>query len=148
MNKEEFLEYFCYDGYPSTFENNKNAMNIKLYWKISKTLDEDARYFWDNLYLESNGIDIRTSFLFDRDEEENIKIMNYLEKNSHKIQEKITDKIVWENKSGKERKVVRISNQELRYEKQSDWNEINNWCIKNSYLLKEFAEAVLLGYNG
>ena len=69
LTKEEFLEYFCYVRYPSTFENNKNAMNIKIYWKISKALDEDTRYFWDNLYLENNGIDIRTSSLFDRDEE-------------------------------------------------------------------------------
>ncbi len=83
-----------------------------------------------------------------RSEEENIRIINYLEQNSHEIQKLITNKIVWENKPGNDRKVVRIKNKELRYEKESDWDEINSWCIKNSYLLKKFAEEVLLGYNG
>lgn len=72
LTKEEYLEYFCYNKYPTIFSNNENAMNIKLYWKISKELDQNTRDFWDRLYLENKGIDIRKSCLFCKDENRSI----------------------------------------------------------------------------
>lgn len=133
------------------YENIYKEKNLPVKPSIGRKINSQGinPEFTIHINLNKSGVDV-TLVVYEkgRDEEENIKIINYLEKNSHEIQEKITDKIVWENKSGNDRKVVRISNQELHYEKQSDWNEINNWCIKNSYLLKEFAEEVLLDYNG
>lgn len=133
------------------YENIYKEKNLPVKPSIGRKINSQGinPEFTMHINLNKSSVDV-TLVVYEkgRDEEENIKIINYLEKNSHEIQEKITDKIVWENKSGNDRKVVRISNRELRYEKQSDWNQINNWCIKNSYLLKEFAEEVLLGYNG
>lgn len=69
LSLNEFLEFFCYDAYPSTFNKNINAFNINIYYKISPYLDDDTRKFWDSLYLRQNGFDIRKSMLFSNDEE-------------------------------------------------------------------------------
>lgn len=69
LSLNEFLEFFCYDAYPSTFNKNINAFNINIYYKISPHLDDDTRKFWDSLYLKQNGFDIRKSMLFSNDEE-------------------------------------------------------------------------------
>ena len=119
-----------------SIELKVNSQGTSIGFSIHVNLKKKSTDVTLNVYEEGRG------------EEENIGIINYLERNSHEIQKLITNQIVWENKPGIERKVVRIKNKELRYEKESDWEEINNWCIKNSYLLKKFAEEVLLGYNG
>lgn len=79
--------------------------------------------------------------------EENNRILSYLERNSHEIQKHFPESMYWK-KSNFTRKIVVITNDELRYEKQGDWHKINDWFIKTSYLLKKSTEEVLLGYNG
>ena len=69
LSLDEFLEFFCFDAFPSTFKKNKNAFNINVYYKISPYLDDDTRKFWDSLYLKQNGFEIRKSMLFSNDEE-------------------------------------------------------------------------------
>ena len=79
--------------------------------------------------------------------EENIRIFNYLEQNSHEIQKNFDDKIVWEKKPNMIRRVARITNKQWRYEKQSNWNDMMNYLIKTSYLLKISTEKILCDYN-
>lgn len=69
LSLDEFLEFFCFDAFPSTFKKNKNAFNINVYYKISPYLDDNTRKFWDSLYLKQNGFEIRKSMLFSNDEE-------------------------------------------------------------------------------
>jgi hypothetical protein len=69
LSVDEFLEFFCYDAFPSTFKKNKKAFNINTYYKISPYLDDNTRNFWDSLYLKQDGMDIRKSMLFSDDEE-------------------------------------------------------------------------------
>lgn len=70
LKYDEYLEFFCYLDYPKTFKHNKKAFNIKTYWKISNHLDKYTKIFWDNLYLEFSGLEIRKNdLLFSRDEE-------------------------------------------------------------------------------
>lgn len=80
--------------------------------------------------------------------EENIRIFNYLEQNSYEIQKHFNDKVVWEKKPNMIRRVARITNNEWRYEKQSDWDEMIDYLIKTSYLLKISTEEVLRNYHG
>ncbi|MBE6159747.1 MAG: DUF3419 family protein [Lactobacillales bacterium] len=94
LTYEEFLEFFCYDDYPKTFKKNNKAFNIELYRKITPYLIGDTKLFWDSLYIENTGIDIRTSSLFSKDEEplRVIKKSNsYLEKETYELlKEKLT----------------------------------------------------------
>lgn len=69
LDYNEFLEFFCYEDYPKTFNKNKKAFNLEMYKKISPYLKDDTKIFWDSLYLEVSGIDIRNSNLFSKDEE-------------------------------------------------------------------------------
>ena len=69
LKYNEFLEFFCYDDYPRTFKKNKNAFNINTYRKISPYLTDETKIFWDSLFLETSGINIRNSNLFSKDEE-------------------------------------------------------------------------------
>lgn len=92
LKKEEFLKYFCYKDYPKTFKDNKESFNNNLYKKISFYLKGDSKIFWDSLYEELDGLDIRNSSLFSKDEEP-YKIITksnlYLEeKNYNKLKEK------------------------------------------------------------
>lgn len=78
----EFLDYFCYIDYPKMFYNNKNSFNLKMYYKISPYLDEKTKYFWNNLYIDYFGLDIRKSNLFSKDETDSrslIKSNDYLD---------------------------------------------------------------------
>lgn len=79
--------------------------------------------------------------------EENIRIFNYLERNSHEIQKHFNDKIVWEKKPNMIRRVARITNKEWQYEKQSNWDDMMAYLIKTSYLLKISTEKLLCDYN-
>lgn len=69
LSVEEYLQYFCYDAFPSAFKKNNNAFSINTYHKLSPHLEASTRQFWDSLYLEQNGVDIRKSMLFSTDEE-------------------------------------------------------------------------------
>lgn len=69
LEYDEFLEFFCYDDYPRTFNKNKNAFNIHTYKKVVPYLNDETKMFWNSLYLEIKGIDIRNSNLFSKDEE-------------------------------------------------------------------------------
>ena len=69
LSYNEFLEFFCYEDYPKTFNKNKKAFNIDMYKKIAPYLKDDTKMFWNSLYLEVSGIDIRNSNLFSKDEE-------------------------------------------------------------------------------
>ncbi len=83
LSYEEFFEFFYLKSICSDEEIKKyhKAFNIKTYWKITPYLDERTRIFWDNLYLEENGFNIRKSALFESDiDKKDVLIMmnNYL----------------------------------------------------------------------
>jgi len=86
LDYNEFLEFFCYEDYPKTFNKNKKDFNIDMYKKIAPYLKDDTKIFWDSLYLEVSGIDIRNSNLFSKDEEP-LRVIkksnNYLDENNY-----------------------------------------------------------------
>ncbi len=96
LSYEEFIEYFYLkDGFGEEKEKYPNAMNIKNYWKISQYLDPDTKFFWDSLYLEFDGFEIRTSELFSDDiglEKEVILSNPYLDKENYYKLRDIIDK--------------------------------------------------------
>lgn len=69
LELDEFIEYFCYIEYPTLFKTNLKVFNKEIYNRIKVCLYKEARYFWDNMYLENSGFDIRSSNLFSKDEE-------------------------------------------------------------------------------
>lgn len=71
LNYEEFIKFFCYEGYPNTFENNYNAFSIEIYDKIKlvlKELDKESFIFWDVLFKKFYAFKIRQG-LFSKDED-------------------------------------------------------------------------------
>ena len=70
LNQEEFIRFLSYiDPYKSTREN-KEVFNEADFNKIKDTLKKlsyDSYYFWNELYNEFKGLDIRY-YLFARDE--------------------------------------------------------------------------------
>lgn len=82
LDEEEFIDYFS----SSDWTRNNPCMHFKQYQKISPFLKEECRLFWDTLYLELGGEEIRFSKLFDRDEPSSrlLKEINlYLEKENY-----------------------------------------------------------------
>ncbi len=82
LDEDEFIDYFS----SSDWIRNNPYMHFKQYQKISPFLKEECRLFWDSLYLEFSGEEIRFSKLFDRDEPSS-RILNeinvYLEKENY-----------------------------------------------------------------
>lgn len=86
LEYDEFLDFFCYIDYPKLLKNNDKAFSINTYYKILPYLDDNTKTFWNNLYIEYRGIDIRKSDLFSKDEEPSkilIKTNLYLESNNY-----------------------------------------------------------------
>lgn len=77
--------------------------------------------------------------------EQNIQIFEHLKQNSNEIQKQFSEKIYWKE-SDYIRKIAVIRNDSWQYEKQSEWDDINAYLIKTSYLLKESAEEALLNF--
>lgn len=76
LNYNQFLNFFCYNDFPKTFEDNINAFNIKSYKKIYsvlRLLDYESFLFWDELFSLFDPIIIRKR-LFSTDEEK-IKVL-------------------------------------------------------------------------
>ena len=80
LKMEEYLKFFCYKNYPITLMTNKKSFNFRVYLKISealKDIDEEAKCFWDEMFMHYNGQVIRRQ-LFNSDEAQNkiVRIMN------------------------------------------------------------------------
>jgi hypothetical protein len=92
LDYNDFFNFFSFLDYPKTFRNNKKAFSYYTYRKISPYIEKNSKCFWDNLYLELDGLDIRKN-LFSNDEEkvEVLKLINrYLnEKEYYLIKNKI-----------------------------------------------------------
>ena len=84
MNRDEYLNFFCYKNYPKLFINNRKAFLDSSFYGLLTYLEEiepEACYFWCELLKNDKGIHLRKS-LFSTDEYEGslLKIMNrYLE---------------------------------------------------------------------
>lgn len=65
LDYDEFIEFFSLMGVQKL---NKNVFNIKSYKKISFYLNEKIKLFWDLLYLNFTGLEIRESGIFMDDE--------------------------------------------------------------------------------
>lgn len=69
LNREEFLKFLCYQDYPKTFKTNQRAFSIDIYKKIKsalRLLDYESYLFWDELFTNFIGLDIRKElFYFD-----------------------------------------------------------------------------------
>lgn len=107
---------------------------------------QDTEFSGVSVYVNLNLDKINVTLVVHSNSvEESNDIFNYLEQNSHEIQKHFPEKIFWKKKPFI-RRILVITNHELRYDKQSDWGEINTWFIKTSYLLKKSAEEVLCNY--
>lgn len=67
LEYDEFLRFFC-RNYPKTFKFNKDALNLSNYRDLSSNLELESKLFWDHLYNKYEGLDIKNSKLFSRDE--------------------------------------------------------------------------------
>ncbi len=82
LDYDEFIDYFS----SSDWARRYPYMHFKQYQKISPFLMEKNRLFWDSLYLEFSGEEIRFSKLFNKDEPPSrvLKEINgYLEKENY-----------------------------------------------------------------
>lgn len=71
LTKKEFLRFLCYKGYPSTFKDNKDVFNLKIFYKIRdalRILDYESYLLWDELFQSFNPEEIR-KMLFSSDED-------------------------------------------------------------------------------
>jgi hypothetical protein len=96
LSFKEFFEFFYLmtSFFDSDMNKYANAFNIKTYWKISPYLDDRTKIFWDNLFLEETGFEIRKSPLFDNDVDEKkvLPLMNnYLNTSSYYKLKRIID---------------------------------------------------------
>ena len=110
---------------------NQNSVNVTLVIYSSPNVPEKSKLSKD----ERNAISL----------EQNIRIFEHLKQNSNEIQKHFSEQIYWKE-SDYIRKTAIISNDNWQYEKQSEWDDINAYLIKTSYLLKESVEKVLLNY--
>lgn len=160
LSYEEFFKYFCYCGYPRSYNFNDETFNIELYRKISPYLNEKTKYFWDSLYLENSGYEIRRSDLFTSDEENCgilQKVNSYLdEKNYYELQDHIHEyknphfynKAFNELDIKKKYDVIMLSNiaQYLKYiYKENPLKEFKNDILKLENNLKDDG-VILLSY--
>lgn len=81
LTMDEFLKFFCYKGYTSTFLCNKNVFDNNLYLKIMaalKSISLEVEYFWTELFKRYNRVLIREQ-LFNMDENKYkiVRCMNY-----------------------------------------------------------------------
>lgn len=77
LTYSEFLNYFCYFDYPQQDSYNKNVFNQQAYQKIKtilKSLDNESLWFWDELFKQFDGEQVREQ-LFVSDE---IELMTLL----------------------------------------------------------------------
>lgn len=95
---KEFLEFFLINEIDD-INKNLNTLNYKQYIKLRKSLTENSRKIFDDLYVEfdNNGYDLRNSYVFNNKYdnnslkiESNLYLKNELEYN--KAKEKIKDK--------------------------------------------------------
>ena len=92
LKRKDYFKYFC-NIYPNSY--NEDKFNINLYDKFRNNLENDSKIFWDSLYSYYDGIKIRDSKLFSKDEY-NYKILNsinnYLSKANYSKLSKIEKK--------------------------------------------------------
>src|SRR5574344_422224 len=92
LSYDEFLEFLCYTGYPTTFKKNLNCLNKNTFDRIKpllRLMDYESYLFWDELLVQNDNITIRKK-LFSCDEYKKTtiqKINPYLkdEKNYNKL---------------------------------------------------------------
>ena len=87
MKYEEFLDFFTF-----TMKNKDTAFEKKEYKKISDFLSKEDKFFWDSLYKEYSGSDLRSKLFvakstFHSSEEESNLYLN--EEQYYKLQKKI-----------------------------------------------------------
>lgn|SRR5574344_365180 len=87
LDKQQFMDYF---HYKNTNDYNYKVFDYTVYLKIAPYLTDEEKLFWDTLYKEYSGIDIReTLFSMDEDDIDVIKEMNtYLKYNNYDILKK------------------------------------------------------------
>lgn len=80
LNKSDFLKFLCYRGYPKIFKYNELAFDSEIYKKIKSTLmllDYESYLFWNELFLNFEGLNIRKElFYFDEEVANNMVKMN------------------------------------------------------------------------
>ena len=156
--KKQFWNQFIrarISGYDNTYANNSTTSN--------KGLVKQTEFSGVSVYVNLNQTSVNVTLVIytspefseksklSKDErnaislEQNIKIFEHLKQNSNEIQKHFSEKIYWKE-SDYIRKIAIISNDSWQYEKQSEWDDINAYLIKTSYLLKESVEKVLLNY--
>lgn len=72
FSREEFLKFFCYKRF---FINNKKAFNKDMYLSLRNRLkdnDYESYMFWDKLFQEYSGLDIRTKLFIDEEQSKSI----------------------------------------------------------------------------
>ena len=84
MNREEFLDFFCYRNYPKLYLRNKLALlESNFYYLLDylKDVQPEVSYFWSELLNKYKGKRIRNKlFVDDEDHARVLKLVNrYLE---------------------------------------------------------------------
>lgn len=80
-----------YDEFLSFFTKNKQCMSVDKYKKIREVLNNDIKNFWDEIFNNKNGKELRKSILFSKDENNKssiIKCNNYLKPENFDILKK------------------------------------------------------------
>ena len=94
LPREEFLKFFCYRDYYDRSYRNHEAFHIKTYYKISSHLEKDAKMFWEQLFLDFSGEEIRER-LFSKEEtpKEKLEKINFYcnEENYNELKEKLNN---------------------------------------------------------
>ena len=70
LDRDEFLKFLMYIGYPTTFKYNYDSLKKEVFDKIKYNLfylDEESYHFWESLYDKFDGITIRCN-LFTMDQ--------------------------------------------------------------------------------
>lgn len=128
------------EGYENIYES-KNATS-------NNGIGQETKLSGVSVYVNLNLNKINVTLVIHSNSiEESKNIFEFLEQKSHELQKDFSERIFWKKKPFI-RRIAVITKHELRYDKQSDWDEINTWLITTSYLLKKSAEAVLDSYDG
>ena len=93
LSREEFLDFLSLRQNPNTFRDNANAFAYSTYRQLRPMLEEETRYFWDQLYWKTSGSLIRNR-LFNIEEYRGTilqKINGYLEDDAYEqLKEKVS----------------------------------------------------------
>lgn len=80
LKYQEFFEFFRYMHYPKSFQGNNNVFNTEIYKKIKgvlKLIDYEAYLFWNELFSNFTGQQVREKLFYTVDEYETFPLKRF-----------------------------------------------------------------------